>query len=122
MLNEAQRQKKRETSKRWQKANPEKARSASKSWRDRNPNKLRDYKFKVRYGISIAEYEAMLAQQNGTCAICHEPPADGQRLDHHHDTGKVRSLLCVRCNTMIGMNRERPEILRSAVAYLARHE
>lgn len=63
----------------------------------------------------------MFAAQGGRCAICGDPPPEGRHLhvDHDHDAGDVRALLCGRCNTMLGLAREDPEILASAIAYLA---
>jgi hypothetical protein len=72
-----------------------------------------------------AEWEAMLDNQEGKCAICRHGfdgtvPARNAMVDHDHTTGKVRSLLCRRCNSMIGMAREQVEVLRAAIEYLER--
>ncbi|MGQ5576747.1 endonuclease VII domain-containing protein [Streptomyces sp. ECR3.8] len=58
---------------------------------------------KLRYGITIEQYEQMLASQRGGCAICGSFPG-GKRLavDHCHVTGRVRALLCPQCNRSIG--------------------
>jgi hypothetical protein len=63
--------------------------------------------YKVRYGISVEQYEAMLASQNGKCKICFRSDAGHQRLkhfcvDHCHKTGVVRGLLCLKCNSSLG--------------------
>ena len=73
------------------------------------------------YGISIEEYESMLESQSGLCAICAEP---GQKLfvDHNHQTGKVRGLLCPSCNGALGMVREDLAIIDSLKAYVIIHE
>lgn len=76
-----------------------------------------------RYGISVDNYEAMLATQNGKCAICGSPnPGVAGRkhftIDHDHATGGVRGLLCMRCNSALGLFQENPEILEQAVLYL----
>lgn len=78
---------------------------------------------KKKYGLSLEQYEAMLAAQGGVCAVCGEPPADGKRLavDHDHTTGRVRSLLDDRCNVAIGMALDSPERLRSLADYLDSH-
>ena len=81
------------------------------------------YQLKKRYGISVAAYQQLLAQQNGVCAICREPgrtASRGNRLcvDHDHTTGRVRSLLCTGCNTAIGSLRESPLLARAAATYL----
>jgi recombination endonuclease VII len=71
------------------------------------------------YGISMKTYEAVLVAQGGTCAICHEPPPGDRVLavDHDHETGAVRGLLCGSCNMSLG-HIERPGWLDSAQAYL----
>jgi hypothetical protein len=65
----------------------------------------------------------MLAQQGGQCAICKGPPAGRDKfyVDHCHETGAVRGLLCIRCNTLIGSAKENETILVSAIAYIRRH-
>lgn len=70
----------------------------------------------------------MLAEQNGVCAICRRPSTrkvldrkSALVIDHDHKTKKVRALLCNNCNTAIGLFKEDPEILTSAVEYLRRH-
>lgn len=64
----------------------------------------------------------MLAAQNGGCAICSTTTPDGNarrfHVDHDHETGKIRGLLCHSCNTGIGKLRDDPDLLLSAVAYL----
>jgi hypothetical protein len=60
--------------------------------------------FKRAYGITVEDYETMLANQNGVCKICNRPCKSGKSLavDHCHETGKVRGLLCAKCNTNLG--------------------
>jgi fructose-1,6-bisphosphatase len=74
---------------------------------------------KRNFGITLAEYDQMLEDQHGICAICGGVNPDGKRLavDHDHETGKVRGLLCTSCNTRLGFL----EIHRDAIRqYLAR--
>lgn len=73
-----------------------------------------------QYGITLEQYNAMLAAQNDVCAICGTPPMEKRRLvvDHCHRSGRVRALLCGPCNTQLGSY----EKLRDqASAYLARY-
>lgn len=100
----------------------------------RNPEDVRQQKIRYRkstgkttekarkYGLSRAEYERMREEQGNKCAVCKEPPPDNRALpiDHCHKTGKVRGLLCNRCNLALGMFGDDIELLRSAVAYLTR--
>lgn len=72
-----------------------------------------------RYGITSAQYDAIWAQQGGRCAICDE--AEGKRqlsVDHDHETGAIRGLLCMLCNMGIGALRDDPDRLAAAMAYL----
>jgi hypothetical protein len=75
---------------------------------------------KRRYGISAAEADVMLAAQLGLCAICHEAPA--AHVDHDHETGAVRALLCFNCNGGLGQFRDDPVVLRAAADYVERHQ
>ena len=62
-----------------------------------------DWHYKRRYGISLAEYDALLVVQAGRCAICLEPDSRKKRLDvdHDHATGRIRGLLCTSCNSRL---------------------
>ena len=73
-----------------------------------------------RYGLSVVEHRRLIAQQNGVCEICREPEREGYELsvDHDHKTGRVRSLLCLKCNLAIGFLRESPLLARAAAMYL----
>lgn len=77
----------------------------------------------ARYGLSPKDFERLLTEQNGACAICGDPPNAGRALhvDHCHDTGRVRGLLCQGCNQTLGSTRERPDVLRKCADYLERH-
>lgn len=81
------------------------------------PERIRNTGLRIRYGITLEDFVAMRAKQQGRCAIC---DAVDERLvvDHNHQTGKVRGLLCHLCNAMIGCAREDPVILTAALAYL----
>jgi hypothetical protein len=77
-----------------------------------------------RYGITEDDYNRMLDEQGGRCAICatDEPGKKSWCIDHDHETGAVRGLLCSLCNVGIGNLRDDTDILRSAVSYLERHQ
>jgi hypothetical protein len=88
---------------------------------DTSPDYLRDYTFRKLYGISLRDYQAKLASQNGLCAICGNPPGrKSLSVDHDHRTGKVRDLLCTTCNTDVGRI-ENETFMTKAREYLARH-
>ena len=89
--------------------------------RDRIRGKMWARQIVEKYGITPAEFESMA--QNG-CQICGLKKHSHNRrlhIDHCHDTGKVRGVLCNGCNTGIGGFRDDPEIMRKAIAYLAVH-
>jgi hypothetical protein len=76
-----------------------------------------------RYGITKQEYDALFNAQNGRCAICKRPPTVRRlAVDHRHKDGKVRGLLCWKCNKFVlGGSNEKLDILREAVAYLEKY-
>jgi hypothetical protein len=73
------------------------------------------------YGITIEQYDALLIAQGGRCAVC-RGSGDGKpwHVDHCHDTGEVRGILCALCNRGIGHFRESADLLRAAANYLER--
>jgi hypothetical protein len=74
------------------------------------------------YGVTTDQYDRLLIEQGGGCAICGvERSHDGRALavDHCHSTGRVRGLLCAHCNRAIGLLGDDPERLRRASQYLA---
>lgn len=76
--------------------------------------------YKKKFGITVDQYEHMLIMQNGVCAICHHVCVTGRNLavDHCHETGKIRGLLCANCNRGIGMFKDMPNRLKMAAKYL----
>jgi hypothetical protein len=90
------------------------------SVRNRNTHDYhRNTVLKYLYNITIEDYDAMFAAQNGLCAICNEPPK-GRRfsVDHNHKTGRVRGLLCNPCNIAVGHFEANPDAI---LKYLQRH-
>jgi hypothetical protein len=77
---------------------------------------------KQAYGISLIEYNEMYEKQNGVCSICNNYPPAGTLLsvDHDHNSGKVRGLLCVQCNTALGLLRDSILNLLASIEYLRR--
>lgn len=88
-----------------------------------NATTQRNGRLKSVYGISVDEYQAMLDAQNGKCAIC-DSDNNGKTLnvDHDHETGVVRALLCHGCNTALGLLGDDVNRCLSAAAYLMRHQ
>jgi hypothetical protein len=94
------------------------------------PEAARHHGLKHLYGISVAEYNQMLADQGGVCAVCKRPetgktpyggPIKPLSVDHNHETNQVRGLLCTQCNYMIGHCRESEDILLAGAAYLRKY-
>lgn len=83
----------------------------------------RDYQYQKKYGITLEEYNLLLEKQGGKCAICgitREECNDKRALpvDHDHETGEVRGILCHSCNRAIGLFKDSPKNLRQAAYYL----
>lgn len=109
----------------WAKANPEKDKAATDAWRAANLERVKEGYLRRLYGISLAEYQALLDKQGGSCGICKGPPMGRSNgvyyhVDHDHQTGEVRGLLCSNCNTALGLFRDDVELLQKAIAYLTR--
>lgn len=81
-----------------------------------------DLSLQARYGITIERYRELLEEQGGCCAICRATEVGSNvkrwHLDHCHATGKVRGLLCHRCNMGLGYFRDDPALLAEAIKYL----
>ena len=102
------RERRAETMTRWRRDDPERYVAAQRAY------KLR------AYGLTTEAYDALLLAQLGRCAICGDPEKDGWDLavDHDHDSGRVRGLLCRRCNVGIGLLRDDARIVAAAAEYL----
>lgn len=73
----------------------------------------------AKYGLSPEQYDAIFAAQGGRCAVCGRPPKKNRlSVDHDHRTGRVRGLLCFRCNYGIGWFQDDLERLRKVSTYL----
>lgn len=90
----------------------------------RNINYQKAYQKKYRYNLSIEEYDLKLKEQNYSCAICDIHKDDYSKefsVDHNHKTGKIRALLCTRCNSGIGFFRESISIMKKAINYTKKY-
>jgi hypothetical protein len=98
----------------------ESAKKAAAEYRAANPHRRREADLKRVYGISRVEYDRMLAEQCGRCAICGNLPAEGKhlRVDHCHNSHLVRGLLCDSCNLGLGKFYDNPDLLAAAAKYL----
>jgi hypothetical protein len=107
--------------------NRDRLRAKWKRWaaadRVTHPEKHREQHLVRLYGITQAQYDAMATAQNYECASCHAPAAGEKHgvlgVDHCHKTGKVRGLLCSKCNMIIGQANDDVELIKRWAAYLA---
>jgi hypothetical protein len=79
----------------------------------------RRYHLRQRYGLEPDDVEALIRDQSGVCAICMKRPAT--QVDHDHNTGIVRGILCIYCNSAMGAFRDSPIIMSNAIEYLEKH-
>ena len=130
---------------RWQKNNPERVRANVKRWQRKNRPQLRAYAkawrktwapeyrekvlaaqraaaFKRRYDLTQEQYEVMLQNQDGHCALCPSTPSQERynrlNVDHDHQTDRLRGLLCTPCNHALGILGDNEEGLVKALAYV----
>ena len=96
-----------------------------KEQRLQNKEKIKDYKLKYIYGISLKEYKQKLETQKGKCVICNGDDKNRSlSVDHNHNTGEIRDLLCSRCNRDImgKIEKEGPykaiQILENTISYI----
>lgn len=128
--------------KEWRDKNKVYIQQASRDWRERsaeerklkrhldwkqNKERLSVKRLCRRYGMTSQQYEEMVRTQGGLCAICGRPESRTWQgklrtlsLDHDHETGKARALLCADCNAAIGLFQEDPERMKSAIEYVER--
>ena len=79
---------------------------------------FQEYHRRHRYGMAVGEFDEMLREQGGLCALCGERPAE--HVDHDHLFGHVRGILCFNCNGGLGQFKDRVDIMAKAIDYLER--
>ena len=89
--------------------------------RKTNPIHHKNLVIKRNYGIDLNDYKQMLNNQNGKCQICNNHMYK-PNIDHCHKTGKVRGLLCNKCNCSIGLLQDSVSILKQAIKYLTKYK
>lgn len=117
----------RERVKEYHRKHPEQVKASLRRYYQKHREKRLEYMFYARlkrvYGITRAEYELRRDEQAGVCAICKNPPdSRGLAIDHCHATGKIRGLLCNKCNCALGQFSDSLERLNAAILYLKNHE
>jgi len=95
---------------------------AKRSSPSNSPEYRRNYNLMRNYGITSSDYDRMLEEQEGKCAICKSPSTNSRSkyfmVDHDHDTGAVRGLLCHKCNVLLGQADDDTTVLKNAITYL----
>jgi len=103
-------------------ADPEYRAECLRLAKQRDKESIRDYRLRTTFGITAKEYDEQLELQMGGCAICRATIGDGagRRLavDHCHETGRIRGILCGSCNLGLGKFQDDPIILGRAIQYL----
>ncbi len=113
-----------EANRAWQAKNPEHAKETWKrAAKKRYTTEERRRRLLKAYGLTEGQYATMRDRSNGChiCGVAFDPNGGrlhGEHIDHCHRTGKVRGLLCFRCNTAIGSFNDDPEIMKRAIAYV----
>lgn len=114
-----------ERSKIYRAENKERRYTYQKEWVKKNPEKIRGQKYRHNYGIDIEDYNTILKKQKYRCAICGTKKLNRKNakffaVDHCHETGIVRGLLCYSCNTLMGKAKDNIDIFLAAIKYLYR--
>lgn len=94
--------------------------AAYKRWyEDKGRTACKKNRLLWKYSLTLEQHKKMYITQNGCCAVCRKPISyDEIDTDHNHITGKVRKLLCTRCNIFVGFIDKYPELLEPIIKYL----
>jgi hypothetical protein len=107
--------------KNWNRENPERKTKRNKEWIKKNPERYKANQLRIKFGITLEQYNELFTAQNGGCAICRANGPELKRqlsVDHCHATGKIRGLLCDTCNVGLGYFKDNQNLLAKAIAYL----
>jgi hypothetical protein len=108
----------------WRRANPERYLETQRAYKAANRQRLqkqhRDRHLKKSYGIVSEEFDLLVMAQMNLCAICFRYFGGSLHVDHDHRSGKIRGLLCGKCNKAIGLFDDKPQLADSAAKYLRR--
>ena len=104
----------------WQRTKPERN-AKQKEYYKKVKTHYGEYALKRLYGFEVGFYNKMLKAQGGVCKVCkasHEENGRRFDVDHCHKTGRIRGLLCIRCNRGIGLLRDSVEVLKAAIKHI----
>ena len=109
-------------SKAWREANPERAKENRKRNyelnKEANLQYAKEFNLKRKFNLTLTQYKELLQKQNNVCAICGGTCTKSLAVDHNHNTGKVRGLLCNNCNRGLGHFKDSIKNLTTAINYL----
>lgn len=130
-----------EAVKRFHETHPGYATAYAREYRRRNPDKVAKYyatkrekvkqdavrlknkELTQKYNITLNEWTELLEKQGSRCAICNTENLTGKwHTDHHHGSGRVRGILCSRCNLALGLLKDNPTVLRAAADYVEKYD
>lgn len=97
---------------------PEIRRKSYLKHKEKYKKAMREYSLKRKFSLSVEDYNSMLKEQDGVCAICKSTCTRSLAVDHCHTTGKIRGLLCNNCNRGIGHLKDSILLLESSIRYL----
>ena len=104
----------------------EEARVYQKAYRRKNRNRARDCMLQWNYGVTLSWLNEQLKRSKGKCPVCsrkfNSTPGSKPCVDHDHQQGQVRQVICQKCNSVIGLCDESIKILQRVIRYLTRHE
>jgi hypothetical protein len=120
-----------EYQKEWRFKNIEREKKRQASYYQQKKEEQRNRDLKSKYGITLEQYNVMYENQEGKCACCGIDESQLKEkyashhsrfcVDHDHNTGKVRQLLCQKCNTLVGFLEKRKDTLGKALEYIEKH-
>ena len=109
----------------YHKDNIDKEHSYNKWWRENNKDKIFKSNLRNAHGITIEMYNKMFNDQDGCCWICGKHQDElkwALHVDHDHETGEIRGLLCRKCNSLLGYAEDNLDTLSNAINYLTKRE
>lgn len=107
----------------WYAGNQDKVKAYRQQNKARIRERTRQWALKTKFGLTVEDFDRMLASQSNACAVCQTvAPKTGWHIDHCHSTGKVRGILCTNCNPMLGFAKDNTDTLKAAIRYLEKHQ
>lgn len=109
----------------YRKKNQDKYNKYVKDWNRRNPDKIKNTKLIRGFGITLEQYNGIFAEQRGCCVICGKHQSELKKslaVDHDHESGVIRQLLCNHCNLILGLVQDNISLLEEFIKYVQKHK